>query len=193
VCDYLRGVFDSKKVNIILISNDVRVRESLKSNSAFNKRMSFYDFKERGQPELQSYLLEKVNYGIRKEEKKFNADNIALFLTKIGWTFQALHEYISQIDKFDSVEDFVSKYGEKEINHLASHGNQADVVRCLISISGDSGNRWVDYGNIKRNCGNGPSEKLDEAVSNNILVKKNNLYKFKNNAAYFAALASARV
>jgi hypothetical protein len=87
VCEYLKGLFDSKKLNIILISSDVRARENLQSSNfenfnlkadmAFNKRMNFFEFKERGVNELQKYLLEKVNYGIRKDEKKFNDANIS--------------------------------------------------------------------------------------------------------------------
>jgi hypothetical protein len=60
-------------------------------------------------------------------------------------------------------------------------------MRCVLSATGDGGNNWVEYGSIKKNCGTGNAQKLDEAVSNHILIKKNNLYKFRNNLDYFAA------
>jgi len=75
--------------------------------SSFNKEMSFYDFKNRERKVLESYLLEKVNYGIRKEEKKFNLENIALYLDTLGWSFQTLYEYISHIDKYQNVQGII--------------------------------------------------------------------------------------
>jgi len=65
--------------------------------------MSFYDFKERSQNVVEKYLLDRINYGIRKESRKFTKENIPLFLEKIGWNFQALFEYVSQDSKYENI------------------------------------------------------------------------------------------
>jgi len=46
----------------------------------------------------------------------------------------------------------------------------------------------VSYGLIKKIYGDNPSEKIDKAIKANILSKKGNLYRFKTEAIYQAAL-----
>lgn len=64
-------------------------------------------------------------------------------------------------------------------------------MKVLVSLVQEKNeNSWISYGVIKKRLDGNPLEKLEEAVKANILSKKGNMYKFKNQAIYYAALIS---
>jgi hypothetical protein len=66
--------------------------------------MNFFEFGERNQTLLLEYLQQKINPLITKEEKRFIAENTQLLVGSIGWSFEFLNEYITNIDAYDGVQ-----------------------------------------------------------------------------------------
>jgi len=66
--------------------------------------MSFYNFPERNATILQKYLIEKINHGIKSEEKSFKPELISQFLQALGWDFQILNEYVHNISAYKGIK-----------------------------------------------------------------------------------------
>ena len=64
-----------------------------------------------------------------------------------------------------------------------------EIAKCLVKIADKSVDGWFEYGIIKKQCGTDSAQRLDDAIHNKILVKKNNLYRFRTKAINDAAIS----
>lgn len=190
VCEYFKSLFDNKHVNVILISSHPLTRDHLRSIESYNRRVSFFETPEGTFYDIDNSVLEKVNQNIRKEEKKLNNESSQVFFRMLGWNFQALAEYVN-VDSYDNIKSFIDAYIQTQTKKISSESGLTDLVKALVSLVYEKNeNSWISYGVIKKRYDGNPLEKLEEAVKANILIKKGNMYKFKNQAIYYAALLS---
>lgn len=194
VCEYMKFLYDNKKVNIVLISNNSIVKDMLQSAESYSRRMNFYDFPERNATALQKYLIDKINHGIRNKEKAFEPELINNFVNSLGWDFQILNEYVHNINAYQGIPHFITTAVEKESQRIAAYADLGDLLRSIASLTRGSGvNSWVPYSTIRRTFDGNPSKKLDEAVRANILVKEHNQYRFRNQITYQAVFLTPAV
>jgi len=194
VCEYMKFLYDNKKVNIIFISNNPVVKDMLQSVETYSRRMNFYDFPERNSTVLQKYLIDKINHGIRPKEKAFEPELINNFVTSLGWDFQILNEYVHNINNYQSIPNYITTTIEKESQRIAAYADLGELVKSVAGLTKGSGvNSWIPYGTIRRVYEGNPSKKLDEAVRANILVKEHNNYRFRNQITYQAVYLTPAV
>ena len=53
---------------------------------------------------IQSYLIDKVNYGITETSNKFAKENISFMLKTIGFAYDQINEYLIKQHTFKNVE-----------------------------------------------------------------------------------------
>ena len=53
---------------------------------------------------IQSYLIDKVNYGITETSNKFTKENISFMLKAIGFAYDHINEYLIKQQTFKNVE-----------------------------------------------------------------------------------------
>jgi len=194
VCDYMKLLYDNKKVNIFFITNSSVVKDMLQSNEAYNKRMSFYDFHERNRTVLEKYLLDKINHGIKKDERKFNSELITLLSDNLGWDFQLLNEYVHNVNSYEGVQDFITTTINNEAKRIQAYPDLSHLVASIAVLTKDTRkNEWIAYSAIRSSFDANPSKKLEEALKAHILIKNHNYYKFRNQVTYNAVFHTPEV
>lgn len=186
VCEYMKSLYDDRKVNVFFITNNSVVKDLLESNEAYNKRMTFFDFKERSIPTLEKYLKDKINHGIKAEEKKFDSNTVGLFVQSLGWDFQILNEYVHNIAAYPNIQHFITSTVDKEAQRISGYTNLQHLLTSIAKLSPTRTNEFIPYAAIRKAVGENPSRRLEEAVRANILIKSHNLYKFRNSITYSA-------
>ena len=53
---------------------------------------------------IQTYLMDKVNYGITDSKNKFTKENVSFMLKNIGFSYDQINEYYLNQQKFKNVE-----------------------------------------------------------------------------------------
>jgi len=85
--------------------------------------------------------------------------------------------------------DFINKYTQQIADKLTTDANVYTLIKCLLRLTENSKeDGWIEYGLIKKVCDGNPAQAIETALSTNVLVKKNNQYRFRNKLIHNAAV-----
>eukprot|EP01017_Pseudomicrothorax_dubius_P041159 TRINITY_DN6556_c0_g2_i4.p1 TRINITY_DN6556_c0_g2~~TRINITY_DN6556_c0_g2_i4.p1 ORF type:complete len:411 (+),score=117.77 TRINITY_DN6556_c0_g2_i4:86-1318(+) len=193
ICESLKDVFDHKKVNIILITNQIEVREKLLLNTGFYRRVVVRRFEQYRLDAFKAYAVNDVNSMITQESKKFNENNAELFYRRLGFNFGTINEYIKS--SANTVEEFVDEQLNNFKGVIEAHRNLHDLFAVMLDSLYDKTNRqfvndWIPIGRLKRSEVKDLAEKLDSAISYGYVDYENGHYRFRNHLVLNAAILS---
>jgi hypothetical protein len=183
ICQYLKILYDSKKVNIIMITNQPGIQTKLFADEGFSLRTNVYHMKPRKLESVENYFLDKVNYGIGPSEKRFTKDNTQRLAKTAGFTWDMVQEYVHKLDNYRDVDDFTKQWIQDKAKRKFHDLDVRELVNAMLDFDYNKEtnkyeNKWITYGQIKKWVSKDTASKLDKTISLGI-VKNNNEGRFQ--------------
>jgi len=110
ICQYLRILFDNKRVNVIMITNQPGIQTRLFSDDGFAFRTNVYHMKPRKLENVENYFLDKVNYGIAPADKKFTRESATRLIKTAGFTWDMVFQYVQKLEQYNNVDEFTKQW-----------------------------------------------------------------------------------
>eukprot|EP00331_Platyophrya_macrostoma_P016414 CAMPEP_0176466098 /NCGR_PEP_ID=MMETSP0127-20121128/37686_1 /TAXON_ID=938130 /ORGANISM="Platyophrya macrostoma, Strain WH" /LENGTH=409 /DNA_ID=CAMNT_0017859193 /DNA_START=31 /DNA_END=1260 /DNA_ORIENTATION=- len=157
LCSYLRELFDAKKVNIIMVTNNWDVKLKLRTDEGISRRLTVREIKKKSL-ELERYLIETFNPVVIKDsaEKKFTPENIQFLLNNVGFSWEVLHSYKEKLNKVQNVQEFCKGYIAELSQKIQTRNEEKSIYKTLLDAVWNAEakkyiNRDVAYSILKRN------------------------------------------
>jgi len=124
----------------------------------------------------------------------------------LGWNPAIIEKYLQNINNYNNVEgifqyfniynnelEFTKQELRQQANRVSGFTDLWDFISPLLSLTESSGeNSWISYAQIRKAYEGNPSKKLDDAINAHLLIKENNLYRFRNATLYNALLTNKK-
>jgi len=195
LCTFLKQLFDSKKVNIILITCNSDIKVKLRSDEGISRRLTVKEFKKRSFESLEKYLIDKYNPSVIKEaDKKFNSENIQHLLKTVGFSWNVLNSYKVKLNEVKNVQDFCKDFVNRLSAKIQERTDERNVYKALLEAIWDPEakkyvNHDVAYSLIKKDLTDKQlTNKVREGAKDGFLKIGHGTVAFANNAVLNAVI-----